>query len=83
VSATVGRKGRGASDFECVTPTVTTSVRGTVFKVSYHSGATTISVTTDTVYVQPTSRGLHSLFLKAGHKVTVTHTRIGPVTRTG
>jgi hypothetical protein len=75
------RQGRGSADFEVKTATVTASDRGTVFAVGYQSGATTISVSKDMVYVQPTNHRLHSLLLKAGYKVTVTRTRISPVAR--
>jgi FecR protein len=83
VSAQVGRKGRGASDFEVKTPTCGAGVRGTIFSVSVNElPVTTVSVVDGEVLVSPTNSSLRPVTLYGGQQIRVGANQVWPVTGT-
>jgi hypothetical protein len=84
VEAVIGHQGRGLSNFEVKTATVTASVRGTRFTVLHDpaSGDDVVTVRAGVVVVRRNG-AKRTVTLRRGQEVLVTRRRIGKVTKPG
>ena len=85
VAAKVHKSEATKSDFRIKSPTAGAGVRNTAFSVFYDPGSkATLETTTEgTVKVDPTKRGLETVFVPAGKQVEVTPKAISDVMKIG